>query len=415
MSSRTLFRQQAVQFHQHRLQWGDVSSLHSPSTKLMSWFLIGAVAALIAFIAIAQYARKETAVGYLTPSKGTAKIFVPRRGIIREVHVREGEEVTAGRPLLTIQTDQIAGDGSNVNSELLKSLTSQRTDLEANIEAETRRIDSERDRLNSLSQGLEHEISQLHAQLQLQKDRLKLAENDLSAAQQLQSKGYMTAVELRKRHLVVLELRQLLSSLNQQIAAKNSQLAEARSSLSQLPTLMAQKIQSLQNELASTEQRMAETKGRDAYVIRAPATGRVTTLQARQGQNADPQRLQLEIIPSDSVLQAELFVPSRAIGFVEPGQAVRVLYDAFPYQHFGTYRAHVAEISQTILTGADAGGPIKLSEPAYRVIATLERTDIDAYGKTIALQPDMLLKADIILEKRSLLSWFVRPLQSVRM
>jgi len=115
------------------------------------------------------------------------------------------------------------------------------------------------------------------------------------------------------------------------------------------------------------------------------------------------------------VLQAELFVPSRAIGFVKPGQPVRILYDAFPYQHFGTYRGEIVDVSQTILTGTDAGAPFKLSEPAYRVVASLERSDIDADGKRIALQPDMLLKADIILERRSLMSWLTRPLQSVRM
>jgi membrane fusion protein len=49
------------------------------------------------------------------------------------------------------------------------------------------------------------------------------------------------------------------------------------------------------------------------------------------------------------------------------------------------------------------------------VIAALERPDIDAYGKKIALQPDMLLKADIILERRSLMNWLTSPLRSVRM
>jgi membrane fusion protein len=49
------------------------------------------------------------------------------------------------------------------------------------------------------------------------------------------------------------------------------------------------------------------------------------------------------------------------------------------------------------------------------VTAALERPDIDAYGKKVTLQPDMLLKADIILERRSLMSWLTSPLLSVRM
>jgi membrane fusion protein len=294
-------------------------------------------------------------------------------------------------------------------------LSAQKTALDENIRGEELRGDLERERLESLLRGLESEISQLRSQLTLQADRLKISERDLEAGEQLSKKGFTTAIELRKRQLSVLELRQVLSNIDQQISAKQNQLTETRSVLVQLPTMMAQKVQSLRNDLSAAEQRISEINGRNAYVIRSPVTGRVTTLQAREGQSADPQRLQLEIIPSDSVLQAELFVPSRAIGFVEPGQSVRILYDAFPYQHFGTYRGEVLEVSQTILTSADAGGPIKLNEPAYRVIAALERPDVDVYGRKLALQPDMLLKADIVLERRSLLSWFTRPLQSVRM
>jgi membrane fusion protein len=91
------------------------------------------------------------------------------------------------------------------------------------------------------------------------------------------------------------------------------------------------------------------------------------------------------------------------------------MYDAFPYQHFGTYRGKVVHVSQTILTSSDAAGPIKLSEPSYRVTAALEKFAIDAYGRTIPLQPDMHLKADIILEKRSLMSWLTNPLRTIRM
>jgi len=149
--------------------------------------------------------------------------------------------------------------------------------------------------------------------------------------------------------------------------------------------------------------------------VRAPSSGRVSTVQATVGQNVDPQRLQLEIIPEEAFLQAELFVPARAIGFVQPGQAVRILYEAFPYQHFGSYGGRVSKVSQTILTGTDARGPIALKEPAYRVVVALDRPDVDAGGKKIALQPDMLLRADIILEKRSLMSWLITPLTSVRM
>jgi membrane fusion protein len=265
-----------------------------------------------------------------------------------------------------------------------------------------------------MEKGLNSELSQLKDQISLQEQRLKVAESDLAAADHLRAMGYLAAAEFKRRQALMLEQKQGVSSLNQQLAARGNQLNETQFMLQQLPTVMAQKVQALKNDLAATEQRIAEIHGRSAYVVRAPSSGRVSTLQATVGQNADPQRLQLEIVPAGAVLEAQLFLPARAVGFVAPGQPVRILYDAFPYQHFGTYSGRVLRISQTILTSSDAAGPIALREPAYRVTVALDREDIDAHGKTLRLQPDMLLKADILLEKRSLMSWLTSPLTGIR-
>jgi membrane fusion protein len=412
---RALFRQEAIDFQQHHRQWGNVGALQPLSSKVTTWFLTGITALLAAFLCVGEYSRKETAVGYLTPTRGTAKIFVPQRGTIRDVHVKEGELVQEGDALLTIETNQIAADGIDVNATLLETLLAQKEVVAKNVVAEEQRTDSERDRLNSLIRGLETEIRELEGQIGILKDRLQLATNDLSASDQLRTKGFVSAVEFRRRQALVLEHKQALGALQQQVAARRNQLTEMRFTLRQLPTVMAQKIQNLRSELSVTEQKITEINGRRAYVIRAPASGRVSTLQATVGQTANPQRLQLEIIPQGAVMQAELFVPARAIGFVEVGQPVRILYEAFPYQHFGTYRGRVVNVSQTILTSTDAVGPFEIKEPAYRVTAALEQSEIAAYGKKLNLQPDMLLKADIILENRSLMNWLISPIRGVRM
>ena len=111
-------------------------------------------------------------------------------------------------------------------------------------------------------------------------------------------------------------------------------------------------------------------------MVRAPITGRVSLLQVNIGQPADPRRLQMEIVPANASLQAVLFVPARAAGFVHVGQRVRLLYDAFPYQKYGTHGGRIIEVSQTILTGADVSGPIALKEPAYKVVAALDEEAI---------------------------------------
>ena len=411
----SLFRQEAVDFQRHNREWGRVSHLQPLSIKVTTWVITAATALNIGFLFFGQYARKETVVGYLTPTSGTSKIFVPQLGTIREVHVNEGQQVRGGQALLTIDTDQIAANGLDVNATMLDTLRSQKELLTGQIAAEEGRKKSEQERLTAMIDGLETEISQLQAQLKIQSERIRVEEEFVASAAELKKEGYMADADFKRRQVASLEQKQNLNWLNQQLAARRNQLTETRYSLQQLPTVMAGKIEGLQSELSTTEQRIAEISGRRAYVIRAPAAGRVSTLQATVGQFADPRRLQMEIIPNDSFLQAELFVPTRAIGFVRTGQEVRILYEAFPYQQFGTYSGKVLKISQTILTRSDTFGPIDLKEPAYRVTAALDRPDIDAYGKKIPLQADMLLRADIILEKRSLINWLLDPFLSVRM
>jgi len=151
--------------------------------------------------------------------------------------------------------------------------------------------------------------------------------------------------------------------------------------------------------------------GRNAYIVRAPIGGRVSLLRASVGQLADPRRLQLQIVPGNSLLEAELFIPVRAIGFVEIGQDVRLLFDSFPYQRFGTYHGRIIKVSQTVVLASDVEAPVALKEPAYTATVRLDRPDIVANGKKIPLQPDMSLRADIILEKRTLVDWIFAPLR----
>jgi membrane fusion protein len=410
-----LFRQEAIDFLHQRNSWGEVVSLQPVSSTILGWTLAGLVAVSLCFLSIAQYARKETVSGYLAPTFGTAKIFVPQQGFVKDIRVKEGQEVAEGDPLLTVVTSQINANGDDVNSTVLAVLAQQRNVIERQVTAEERRTASERDRLASTIKGIEGEIDQLEDQRNIQNERLKLSESFVATGAKLVASGALAAIELKRREQGALEQKQNVVTLDQQITARRTQLTDARHTLEQLPAVVAERVRVLRNDLSSIEQRVAEVNGRQAYVIKAPTSGRVSTLQATVGQIADPKHMQLEIIPVDAQLQAELFFPTRAFGFVRPGQQVRLLYDAFPYQKFGAYRGSVTELSHAILSGNETKGPITLKEPAYRVTVALERPDIDAYGRKMPLQPDMLLKADVILEQRSLLRWLLDPVLSARM
>ena len=85
------------------------------------------------------------------------------------------------------------------------------------------------------------------------------------------------------------------------------------------------------------------------------------------------------------------------------------------FQRFGAYSGQVVTVSKTILSETDTGSPVQLREPAYKVVASLDRPDIDANGQKIPLQAGMLLRADILLERRELVRWLLDPILNVRM
>jgi len=90
------------------------------------------------------------------------------------------------------------------------------------------------------------------------------------------------------------------------------------------------------------------------------------------------------------------------------------MLQAFPYQRFGTVRGEITTISRTVLSPTEITIPgLKIEEPVFRVRAALPREEIQAYGESIPLQPGMLLSADIVFDRRSLVRWLFDPLFAV--
>jgi membrane fusion protein len=407
-----LFRQQAIDFQRQR-RHGEVILIQPVSTKVLTWFMVASVGAVATFLSFAQYSHKQTVTGYLEPVAGTAKVYAAREGVIEQVLVHQGDVVQKGQPLFTVGTEQIAADHSDVQQQVLAILRQQKAMLSQQISAEEARIGSERDRLTHLLQSYATEQESLLAQIASQQQQITLAQSLVPPAMQLRAKGLVSNHEYTARLTDVLAQRQKLDALTQQLLKLRNQATETQYTLDQLPTAMGDKIQNLRNSLADTEQRLSEANGRRAYIVRAPADGRIALLAASPGQAADPKHVQLEIIPANGALQAELLVPPRAIGFITQGETVRIRYDAFPYQEFGIQSGTVTAVSQTMMS--DLSGPIRLETPVYKVTAALHRLDIDVHTRRVPLQPDMTLKADVILEQRSLFRWLLEPLYGTRL
>ena len=126
-------------------------------------------------------------------------------------------------------------------------------------------------------------------------------------------------------------------------------------------------------------------------------------------------------MPAGATLEAHLYSPSRAVGFLRPGQHVLLRYEAYPYQKFGHYEGVVASISRSAVNPGElppqvvaVGGMTgSATEPVYLITVQLARQTVTAYGRQVDLQPGMRLEADIALETRRLYEWVLDPLYTV--
>ncbi|MHB1992677.1 HlyD family efflux transporter periplasmic adaptor subunit, partial [Metallibacterium scheffleri] len=182
--------------------------------------------------------------------------------------------------------------------------------------------------------------------------------------------------------------------------------------LAQIPLNLAAQQSATHSKLAEIEQALANNEAQRAWVLRAPRAGVVSTLLLKPGQMVAAGQSLLAILPAGSTLEAQLLVPSQAIGFVRSGQRVVLRYQAFPYQKFGLHEGIVTQVSRSALSPQEVSGLMgqQVTVPLYRVMVRLGQQTVNAYGKPVGLLPGMALHADILLDRRRLIDWVLEPL-----
>ncbi|MFH3833185.1 HlyD family efflux transporter periplasmic adaptor subunit, partial [Acinetobacter baumannii] len=229
--------------------------------------------------------------------------------------------------------------------------------------------------------------------------------------------GHMAHRAIDRPRAELLGQRQTLQGLERERTSLRQQLTERRNELAGLSARQANQLAETRRQLSTVEQDLAESEAKRTLLVTAPESGIATAVLAEAGQTVDSSRPLLSIVPADTPLQAELYAPSKSIGFIRPGDAVLIRYQAYPYQKFGQYHGKVQSISRASVSYAElssmVGGVPGLGqdgEQLYRLRVTLDDQAVTAYGQPRPLQSGMLLDADILQDTRRLYEWVLEPL-----
>lgn len=405
-----LFRKQAVDHVTRGRLDGSVVLAVPLSVRLLGLLAALIVAGVTIFAATASYSRRETAPGWLTPDQGVLRAAAVQGGRIEALLVQEGDLVAAGQPLARLAIDAELDDG-DAGSRILAALESQAAAARQAAEAEIARIEREAERRGAALDGLQRERRGVAEQISLQREEIALAQGQIDRAETLAERGFLSERELDDRRQRLLSARQSLALLERTRAGLDRQMSDTEAAIQSAPLEIQEARARASAAAASLDERLTQQSLRTAYVVVASAPARVAALPARPGQTLAPGAPVAVLVPEGGHLVAELYLPTRAVGFIEPGQEVRLRVEAFPHQRFGTVSARVTAVSRTVLAPSEAAIPgLALQEPVFRVEAALDHELIEAYGQSLPLQPGLMVSADIVIDRRNLIEWLFDPL-----
>ena len=408
-----LFRAE-IHDERHRRGFGRAVPLYAGDTLPVVAVLLVAVAGLAVWLATGSYARSAMVVGQVVPSGPIARIRPTRTGTLIALDVHEGQRVREGDRLGIVEIQSANDFARDPAGQSLAIVTRERAEIGRQRALAAQGSGDDAQRLADAVRQLRIRIAATDRQIALQRSRVASSQRSLAILADAHARKYISEIDYQAQRRQHLDEQARLQSLIVDRAALQGQLDDSEAQRRRLPVDLDAKLADLAASDLQLEQRRLDIEGDSTIVLAAPIDGEVTAIQARIGQSVGPDVPVMYVLGGGTRMAAELYAPSRAIGFARVGEEVRLMYDAFPYQQFGSFRGTIAEISHTALAPDETGAPVKLAEPAYRIRVRLDRQAVEAFGGRYPIQPGMTLKANVILEKQSFLGWLMEPINAVR-
>jgi len=379
----------------------------------------------------------SVAVGEVKPSSRVKQIQHLEGGIVEEILVREGQEVTQGQPLMTLSTTRNDADLAELNARLrtrrvdrirliaeiegaetvtfppdLEEEAPQLTDnARAMFETRRQQAAAEAGRLSKQVQQRQQEIRAIETHYASAKESLALVDEQFQISSDLLAKG----ITNRYSHL---ELQREVQRIKGEIAQDREAIKGAKAALasaeSGLEEARLNRLEGTRIELAAVETELSELGERlrkfedtlDRTTIRAPVAGTVKEMAvATVGGVVQAGETVFTIVPEGDVLVVEARLAPHEAGYVRPGQRAVIRLNSAELARFGNMEGKVEEISPDRLTSEDG-------EPYFRVRISAERSFFESKDTRYELFPGTQVIANIQTGERTVMDYITAPLVS---
>lgn len=409
----------------------------NPLGRIILWVIMGFLTIALLWACFGQIDVVAVAQGRIIPDGNIKTVQAPDQGVVRAIHVRDGQRVREGDALIEMdptvsvaELEQarealIVAQVDRARAQALLDFASGRQralelpeSLDANARATHEAIVAARIAEHRAARGqLAQERAQRSAdRVMVEGDiarleqQVPLAEQQLEAFQSLQARGF--APRLR-----VAEVEERTIGMRQDLIIRRAELGRARAaetatgqSLASIDAQFRREALDAFNEADATarlrqeELNIAEERNRRT-VLTAPASGIVQQLQVHTvGAVLRPADALLVIVPDGSTLVVDAMVLNRDAGFVREGQEVRVKLEAFPFTRYGVVQGRLTFLSRDAVQDEDLG----LVFPAR---VELSQFAINVGGRATPLTAGLSATAEIKTGRRRIIEFLLSPLQ----
>lgn len=398
----------------------------SPLGRAIVWLIVAFFLAALVWSAVGSVDIVAVAPGKIIPD-GHVKVIQPLEiGTVTAIHVKEGQAVRQGDPLIDLDPSAVDAEIAQLSAENIL-LQQQRKRLAWLIDHTHERQDDQPDWNDPVLSGQWLEFRDRIATLQSEK-RQRQAERTSAEQQVKKLTAILPIIEQRSTNEQTLVDKQLfpvqqhleteqqrlttlydlrtqqgrVDELQQTLAAIDDQIRHTRSEFAKTNLEQAEETESRLNNIA---QELVKARARQKTLhLTAPIDGIVQQLAVHTiGGIVTPAQELMVVVPQGSQLEIEAYVENKDIGFVREGQPAAIKLDAFPFTKYGTLDGDIVDLSDDAVSDEDKG-------LIYKARVGMKQNSIDVDGKPMRLGPGMAVSVEIKTGQRRLIEFFLAPL-----
>ncbi|MDO5090683.1 MAG: HlyD family type I secretion periplasmic adaptor subunit [Cardiobacteriaceae bacterium] len=369
----------------------------------MVWVMLLFIIAFVTWAYLSPLEEVTRGQGSIIPSSRQQMIQSLDAGILKVMHVKEGDTVEKGDILVTLDDTRSSAGYREAEAKVV------------NLEAMLARYKAEAYDLplefpdSTPAELRDRESAAYHARQQA----LKSAVSGLSQSKRILDEQIRRTAAMVKRgvssEIELLRMQRESSDIALQISERQNQYKTEAN-----------------NELVRTESELAQAKENLALRadpversdIRSPVRGIVNNIKINTiGGVINPGQDIMEIVPVDDKLLVQAYINPQDVAFIHPGLPAVVKLSAYDYAIYGGLDGVVTLISPDTLSDERRPSELNLdaSQSYYRVlIETSGSVLTDKAGKPLPIMPGMIANVDIKTGEKTVFQYLIKPITRMK-